>query len=143
MAGHRTTAAPGTGLRWRPRLAAWLALLVLCTPGSAAPGASASAVESSPWAGRRQGSSLRSFFDAEDVLLFMLGLGLASLLGLATFMAPFTSILASGLAPVAINGAAVTNGRRRRDDALANALARAGREFGESPVALRGTRRRR
>ncbi|KAL1442082.1 hypothetical protein MTO96_031000 [Rhipicephalus appendiculatus] len=64
----------------------------------------------------------RSYFDAEDILLFMLGLGLASMLGLATFMAPFTSILATGLTPVTVQGnvapaaatAAVTHGRRRR-----------------------------
>lgn len=81
--------------------------------------------------GRRWDGALRStgrsYFDAEDVLLFMLGLGLASLLGLATFMAPFTSILASGLTPVTVNGngvvpgatAAITHGRRRRHlDAL-------------------------
>ncbi|KAL3175207.1 hypothetical protein MRX96_010833 [Rhipicephalus microplus] len=41
---------------------------------------------------KRLGGALRptgrSYFDAEDILLFMLGLGLASMLGLATFMAP-------------------------------------------------------
>ncbi|KAK8777291.1 hypothetical protein V5799_029364 [Amblyomma americanum] len=76
---------------------------------------------------KRLGSGLRatgrSYFDAEDILLFMLGLGLASMLGLATFMAPFTSILATGLTPVTVQGnvppvaAAVTHGRRRRSGA--------------------------
>ncbi|XP_077554297.1 uncharacterized protein LOC144169143 [Haemaphysalis longicornis] len=76
---------------------------------------------------KRLGTSLRpsgrSYFDAEDILLFMLGLGLASMLGLATFMAPFTSILATGLTPVAVQGnvpaaaATVTQGRRRRRSA--------------------------
>ncbi|CAN7984775.1 unnamed protein product, partial [Ixodes hexagonus] len=121
-----------------PRLVAWLWLFALVLPDvQTAPKTSAVGERRSASSSRRLlgGSSLRSFFDAEDVLLFMLGLGLASLLGLATFMAPFTSILASGLAPVAIGGpgaATVTNGRKRRsrDDRWADALARAYRKFG-------------